>query len=69
MKKKITSSLLLLVITAMFAGAAFAAIHNPKMDADCYNKDGVFVESKTCDPASCGCLFHRIEEYIKDYFD
>lgn len=61
--------MLLLAMTATFVGVAAAVVHNPKNDARCIDKDGRFIESKDCDPTTCGCLFHQIEEYIKGLFE
>jgi len=71
MKKLFATFLLLMLVSVPFAGTAGAngAIHNPKNDAVCYDKDGRWdPQNKSCDPESCGCLFHRIEEFIVDLF-
>lgn len=68
MKKRIASWMLLVVMTATTVGVAMAAVHNPKNEARCLDRNGKFIESKDCDPANCGCFFHQIEEYIRGFF-
>lgn len=62
--------LLLLSVTIGFAGrAGDSAIHNPKTFSMCHNEYGKWDPTdKSCDPASCGCLFHQIEEFLVGLF-
>ncbi|MGQ0540302.1 MAG: hypothetical protein ACT4O9_00460 [Blastocatellia bacterium] len=69
MRKKIASLMLLLTFTIASVGVVSASIYNEKRYSQCHDADGKFIESKDCDPTSCGCLFHEIEEFIKGLFD
>lgn len=72
MKKTMAAMMLALLFTVSLVGVAVAAdgaIHNPKNDQACLDKNGKWIDSKDCDPTSCGCLFHEIGEYIKGLFD
>lgn len=71
MKKLIATSLLLLSVTIGFAGrAGDSAVNNPKTQVLCHDADGKWdPQDKRCDPNSCGCLFHQIEEFIVGIFD
>ncbi len=71
MKKLFATFLLLVCVSAVFAGktgGSESVIANPKAPV-CHDKDGRFIDSKECDPTSCGCLFHQIEEFLIGLFD
>lgn len=70
MKKLIATLMLLMCFSVTFAGKTGNldnAINNPKNP--CHDVDGKWnPQNKDCDPYSCGCLFHQIEDFIKDIF-
>lgn len=70
MKKLIATMLLLLCVTIGFAGrAGDSAILNPKSYALCHDDYGKWdAKDKSCDPESCGCLYHQIEEFFVELF-
>ena len=69
MKKLLSTFVAACMLTFVIAGVAHASVFDPKRHAMCYSEDGKYTPtSKDCDPNSCGCLFHRIEEYIKGLF-
>lgn len=62
--------MLLICISVAFASSTGAAIQNPKIQAQCHDANGKWdPQDKNCDPTSCGCLFHQIEDFIKGLFD
>jgi hypothetical protein len=72
MKKMIAKFLLVMIVSISLVGIVIAAdnaVHNPKFDAMCIDSNGKMIESKDCDPYSCGCLFHEIGRFIKGMFD
>lgn len=72
MRKIIAAMMLALFVTVSLVGAAIAsdgAIHNPKSHERCFDSKGTPIDSKDCDPNSCGCLFHEIGEFITGLFD
>ena len=70
MKRKLSSLVLIAAVFTVLTGSAFAAIHNEKYESRCLaNPDHERVrDNPDCEPGACGCLFHRIEEYLKDLF-
>jgi hypothetical protein len=69
MKKIVATLALLMFVTAGFALVAHGAIYNEKTHRMCYDENGRFNPSdKNCDPNSCGCFFHQIEEFLKGLF-
>lgn len=62
--------LALLMLISVFAVApAPAGVFDSKRTAICHDDDGKWnPQSKDCDPYSCGCLFHMIEDYIVSWF-
>lgn len=72
MKKLFATLMLLMCVTAAFAGkAGDSAINNPgKQQAACHNELGKWdPQNKNCDPNACGCLFHQIEDFILGIFE
>jgi hypothetical protein len=73
MKKLLATFMLLMFVSVAFAGPAGgdSAIENPKTRAiQCHDKNGNWSpQDKNCDPTSCGCLFHQIEEFIVGLFE
>lgn len=72
MKKLLATLMLLMFVSVAFAGKTGSSediIYNPNAPV-CHDKAGKWdPQDKNCDPASCGCLFHQIEEFIVDLFD
>lgn len=71
MKKLLATLMLLLCVSVAFAGKTgdtSDAINNPKQMV-CHDSNGKWdPQDKNCDPASCGCLFHQIEDFFMDIF-
>ena len=68
MKKLFATSLLLMCFFVGFANNTAGAVENPSAPV-CHDKSGKWnPENKNCDPYSCGCLFHQIEEFFVDLF-
>ena len=68
MKRKLSSLFLMAAVFTVLTGTAIGAIHNEKYSQMCFDRDGNRVDtSKECE-GGCGCLFHRVEEYIKELF-
>lgn len=72
MKKLVATLMLLVCVSFAFAGKAGEsenAVEGPNAPV-CHDKKGNWnPQSKNCDPNSCGCLFHQIEEFIVGLFD
>lgn len=69
MKKTFATLMLLLCLFVGFAGDSTGAVNNPKNDIVCHDSAGKWdPQDKRCDPYSCGCLFHQIEEFFVDLF-
>lgn len=68
MRKRIASLMLLLTFTIASVGVVSASIFNQKRYEMCHDANGKLIDSKDCDPNSCGCLFHEIEEFLKGVF-
>jgi hypothetical protein len=72
MKKFLATLMLLMCVSMALAGTVGGSdgvIDNPNSPV-CHDKNGRWSpQSKDCDPASCGCLFHEIEEFIKGLFE
>jgi len=72
MKKLLATFMLLMFVSVAFAGKAGDSadvINNPNAPV-CHDKSGKWnPQDKNCDPESCGCLFHQIEEFIVGLFD
>jgi hypothetical protein len=72
MKKIIATAVLLMFVSIAFAGKAGYpdnVINSDKRYALCHDERGKFnPQSKDCDPNSCGCLFHQIEEFLLEIF-
>ncbi len=72
MRKMIAKLLLVLIVTISLGGivaAADNAVHNEKYQSVCVDSNGKAIQSKDCDPANCGCLFHEIGRFIKEMFE
>ncbi|MBX3291661.1 MAG: hypothetical protein KF881_02080 [Acidobacteria bacterium] len=68
-RKRLRVLLLLMIVSVGAVGIVQAAINDPKRHAMCYDKDGKYdPQVRDCDPNSCGCLFHQLEEFIKGLF-
>ena len=68
MKKLFATSMLLMCLFVGFANNTAGAIESPNAPV-CHDKSGKWnPQSKNCDPDSCGCLFHQIEEFFVDLF-
>ena len=62
--------MLLICVSVAFAGNTGDVIQNPKTATQCHDANGKWnPQDKSCDPNSCGCLFHQIEDFIKEFFD
>ena len=69
MRKKLATLLLFVLVTVGSAGVAHSAIAGNKNAPVCHDRFGKWdPQSKNCDPHSCGCLFHQIEELIRGFF-
>lgn len=69
MKKKLASLMLLLFVTVGTVGVAHSAINGGKSSSVCHDRTGKWnPQSKDCNPDSCGCIFHQIEEFLKGIF-
>lgn len=74
MKKLFATILLLMCVSFAFAGKVGdgdtdGAIYNTKRYELCHDANGKWSpQDKSCDPDSCGCLFHMIEEFIAGWF-
>ena len=70
MKKLFATFLLLMCFSMAFAGKAGTSdnvVFNPK--SQCHDSEGKWdPQNKNCDPNSCGCLFHQIEDFLKGMF-
>ncbi|QQS39958.1 MAG: hypothetical protein IPM63_11325 [Acidobacteriota bacterium] len=71
--KKLFATLLLLVFVSVgfpaTSGKSAGAVYNPKEAPICHDAAGKWnPQNKNCDPNSCGCLFHQIEEFLKGLF-
>ena len=70
MKKFVATFVLLLLVSVAFpatGGKSAGAVFNPK--SQCHDSSGKWdPQNKNCDPHSCGCLFHQIEEFFKGIF-
>jgi len=71
MKKLFATLMLLMCVSAVFAGkTGDSAINNPKQQQLCHNDAGKWTpQDKNCDPNACGCLFHQIEDFILGMFE
>ncbi len=69
MKKKILSLMLFVALSSGFVVVTHSAVPTDRKFDPCHNSEGKFEPTrKDCDPYSCGCLFHRIEEFFADIF-
>lgn len=73
MKKMLATLMLLMCVSVAFAGKTGGDSTSGAIDGGgknlCHDNKGKWnPQSKDCDPDSCGCLFHEIEEFIAGLF-
>ena len=69
MKRTARILALVMLLSVGAASVVHAGVFDPKRYSICYNDKGQFdPQDKSCDPDSCGCIFHEIGEFILDIF-